>query len=190
MILVLSLICGASGYVLATLKEKTAPRIEVQELTFVKGPALATAFGSFDNDPIAERKSVALPDGGHLLVFPARQGGKLVAVAFERFANGFGGPVGVMVGFDLAKDALTGIGITTLHETPGVGMRVTGMGFLKQYRDHPFSGLALKSQGGDVDAVSGATISSTAVSKAVGDALATYKAIKPELLKAFSGGAA
>ena len=41
-------------------------------------------------------------------------------MAFERFGDGYGGPLGVMVGFDVTRDALSGIGITTMRETPGV----------------------------------------------------------------------
>ncbi len=189
MIVVLSAICGASGWILASLKQYTAPLIEVQELVNVKGPALKLACGDYDNDPIKDRKLIPLPDGGKLLVFPARKGGKLSAVAFERFGDGYGGPLGVMVGFDVTRDALSGIGITTMRETPGVGSRVTSLGFTKQFVNHPFAGLALKSAGGDIDAVSGATVSSTAASKAIAQALQAYKDIKPEIEKTFAGGA-
>lgn len=189
MIVVLSAICGASGWVLASLKQHTAPIIEEQELVYVKGPALRQACGAYDNDPIKERKLLTLPDGSRLLVFPAKKDGRLAAVAFERFGEGYGGPLGVMVGFDVSRDALTGIGVTTHRETPGVGSRVTGEGFLKQFRGHPFAKLALKSGGGDIDAVSGATVSSTAAGKAVAQALQTYADIKPEIENAFAGGA-
>ena len=189
MIVVLSVFCGASGWILASLKQYTAPLIEEQELFHVKGPALRHAFGSFDNDPIKERRRVALPDGGSLLVFPAQKDGKLAAVAFERFGDGYGGPLGVMVGFDLSRDALTGIGITTHRETPGVGSRVTSEGFLVQFAGHPFAKLGLKAAGGDIDAVSGATASSTAAGKAVAQALELWGAARPEIEKAFAGGA-
>ncbi len=187
MLVVLSAICGASGWILASLREYAAPLIEEQELVHVKGPALRHAFGAFDNDPVRERRRVALPDGGTLLVFPARKGGRLSAVAFERFGEGYGGPLGVMVGFDLSRDALSGIGITTHRETPGVGSRVTSEGFLVQFQGHPFAKLGLKAAGGDIDAVSGATTSSTAASRAVAEALRLWGGIRPEIEKAFAG---
>ena len=44
MIVVLSAICGLSGLTLATLRDATAERIVLQELTFVKGPAIEQVF--------------------------------------------------------------------------------------------------------------------------------------------------
>ena len=38
-----------------------------------------------------------------------------------------------MVGFNVASDTLAGIGITTLKETPGLGMRVTEQAFSGQF---------------------------------------------------------
>ena len=47
------------------------------------------------------------------------------------------------------------------------------------------AGARLKSQGGDIDAVSGATISSTGVVTALGNAAKVYAALKPEIVKAW-----
>ena len=122
MIVVLSSICGLSGFALSYLKISTAPRIEEQVLTYVQGPAILRVFANIDNSPIAERKTFTL-DGAKVTVFPGKKDGKLVAVALEHFGKGFGGDVGVMVGYDVNRDTLTGIGITTMKETPGLGTR-------------------------------------------------------------------
>lgn len=45
-----------------------------------------------------------------MTVFPGKKDGRLVAVALEHFGKGFGGDVGVMVGYDVNRDTLTGIG--------------------------------------------------------------------------------
>ena len=111
MIVVLSSICGLSGFALSYLKISTAPRIEEQVLTYVQGPAILKVFADIDNSPIAERKTFTL-DGAKVTVFPGKKDGKLVAVALEHFGKGFGGDVGVMVGYDVNRDTLTGIGIT------------------------------------------------------------------------------
>ena len=139
MIVVLSSICGLSGFALSYLKISTAPRIEEQVLTYVQGPAILKVFADIDNSPIAERKTFTL-DGAKVTVFPGKKDGKLVAVALEHFGKGFGGDVGVA---------------------------------------------RLKSQGGDIDAVSGATISSTGVVTALGNAAKVYAALKPEIVKAW-----
>jgi electron transport complex protein RnfG len=176
MIVVLSLICAASGTLLVNLKRATKDKIEQQVLVNVQGPALLSVLKGCDNDPIAERKVV---DG--VTVFPARRAGKLVGVAFEAAAAGYSGDVGVMVGFDLDADRLIGIGITTQTETPGVGTRIMKPAFLKQFKGHKVDTLALSSKGGDIDAVAGATYSSSGAVDAVRKALTVYKGIKPQI---------
>lgn len=185
MIVVLSAICGLAGFALSYLKMVTAPRIEEQVLTYVQKPALLRVFPDADNDPIAERKNFGLPDGGTITVFPARKDGKLVGVALENFGKGFGGDIGVMVGFDVRRDALMGIGVTTMKETPGLGTRIAEPTFTKQFVGAP-PAVALTSQGGGIDAVSGATISSAGAVTAVGGAAKIYAALKDEILKAWS----
>ena len=175
MIVVLSSICGLSGFALSYLKISTAPRIEEQVLTYVQGPAILKVFADIDNSPIAERKTFTL-DGAKVTVFPGKKDGKLVAVALEHFGKGFGGDVGVMVGYDVNRD--------TLKETPGLGTRVADPAFTGQFTGKP-ADARLKSQGGDIDAVSGATISSTGVVTALGNAAKVYAALKPEIVKAW-----
>lgn len=188
MILVLSLISAGAGALLATVKQFTQPKIEEQVLTYVQGPALASVLPEHDNDPIRERATVVGANGDHVTVFPAREGGELSGVAFEVFGKGYGGEIGVMVGFDAREDRLTGIGVTTHKETPGVGSRVALDSFTGQFVRHPFSGLSLKAEGGDIAAVSGATISSTGVTRAVHGAIDWYRANRDDIRAAVGQG--
>ena len=144
MVVVLSVLCGLSGFALSYLKMVTAPRIEEQVLTYVQGPALARVFTHTQNSPIADRRN-----------------------------RGIGG------------DTLAGIGITTLKETPGLGMRVTEQAFSGQFAGAR-TPVALASQGGSIDGVSGATISSGGVVTAVNKAVQVYSRLKPEILKVWS----
>lgn len=189
MIVVLSLICGLSGLTLASLRDATRERIILQELTFVQGPAIHSVLGEADNNPLADRKTFQAPDGREVTVFPAMRGGKLAGVALETSGKGYGGNLGVMVGFSLADDSLTGIGITTMKETPGVGSRTTLPSFTAQFSGHKAVNMALTKNGGDVDAVSGATISSTAAVDAVNQAVGIFTALKGEFLSAWGGAA-
>jgi electron transport complex protein RnfG len=86
-----------------------------------------------------------------------------------------------MVGFNVANDTLAGIGITTLKETPGLGMRITEPAFTGQFAAGR-TPVALKSQNGAVDAVSGATISSNGAVEAVNRAAERYAALKADIL--------
>jgi electron transport complex protein RnfG len=90
-----------------------------------------------------------------------------------------------MVGFDIRDDILTGIGITSMKETPGIGTKVAGPGFLGQFRKHGLEGLTLSPRGGDIDAVSGATISSTGAVRAVNNAVTLYQALKHDIVTAW-----
>lgn len=187
MIVVLSVISGLSGLTLAALREYTAPRIEEQVLSYVQSPVLATVLPGLDNDPIADRKPFIVPGTDRkVLAFPAMKAGKLVGVAFETFGPGYGGDIGVITAFSIESDRITGIGMTTMKETPGVGTRVAQHGFTTQFRDRALEGLALASQGGSVNAVAGATVSSAGAAEAVRQAAEMYKALKPEFVKAWS----
>jgi len=180
MILVLSLICGLSGLTLATVREATSERIEEQVLTYVQGPALEQIFSDYDNNPVKDRKVFDTPDGP-VTVFPAMKGGKLTGVAFETFGKGYGGDIGVMVGFVTDGTRLEGIGITTLKETPGLGARVVEPDYRDQFKGHTTDSIALKKQGGDITAISGATISSTGTVAAINQAVQIFHSIKEKL---------
>lgn len=187
MIVVLSLICGLSGLTLASVREATKERIELQVMTYVQGPAIKQVFGAYDNDPLKERREFDVPgEDGKITVFPIKKNGKLNAVAFEVFGKGYGGDVGVMVGFDLSTDRLAGIGITTMKETPGLGARVAEPGFTRQFVDHGIDKVELAKNGGDIDAVSGATISSNASVTAINNAIKMFRSMKPEFEHAWA----
>ena len=182
MILVLSLLCGTAGFCLSYLKMTTASRIESQALTFVQGPAILDVFRDADNSPINARRTFPLKDGRTVNVFPCLKKGKLTGVAVEQFGSGYGGDLGVVVGFNIQNDTLAGIGITTMKETAGVGTRVKEPAFLKQFPGKSLP-VKLRSQGGDIDAISGATVSSNGVMGAVDQAVAVYQELKPLLLE-------
>ncbi|MFH1980204.1 MAG: FMN-binding protein, partial [Pseudomonadota bacterium] len=104
-------------------------------------------------------------------------------VVFESFGKGFGGDIGLMMGVNIEDDAIIGIGVTTHSETPGLGSRA---------KDDPkftvqFKGLSMTApikvtnDGGKVNALSGATITSRAVCAAATEAGQIYQKFKPQL---------
>lgn len=185
MIVVLSLICGLSGISLAALKQVTAPAIEEQVLTYVQAPAINSVLSDHDNNPIKDRKSFDV-DGRTVIVFPAIHGGKLTGVAFETSGKGYGGKIGVMVGFSLADGVLSGIGITTMKETPGLGSRVADLSYTSQFSGHAADSVKLKKDGGDIQAVAGATISSGGTVSAIQNAIGIFNALKNSFGKGWS----
>jgi len=100
----------------------------------------------------------------------ATENGQPVGCVIITAAKGYGGDVQVMVGFDLNK-TITGISILSHSETPGLGANAANPAFLGQFVGLADAGsLAVAKDGGTVDAVTAATISSRAVTAAVNSA--------------------
>jgi electron transport complex protein RnfG len=182
MIVVLALITGVSGLLLAAVNEGTGEQRKRQLLEYVKGPAVKSVLSGAGNNPLEDVKALTLEDTA-TDIFPAFKDGKLWAVAFEQAGKGYGGAIGVMVAIESGSGDLLGIGITTHKETPGLGARIREPVFL-----NGFKGLSLEDKvmvtgdGGKVDAISGASISSRAVCDAVNKAAAFYRQHQAEIL--------
>ncbi len=185
MIVVLAVITGISGLLLAGVNQGTQEQRKMQILKYVKGPAIHDVLAGSANEPLDDVfvfKSGTGEEVG-IDIFPAYKGDKLWAVAFETSAGGFGGDIGVLVGMDVASDKLLGIGITTHSETPGLGSRIREPGFRSGFSGLPLDQeVKVQADGGKVDAISGATISSQGVCAAVGKAMAFYSKNKDKIL--------
>jgi electron transport complex protein RnfG len=182
MVVVLTVISLASGGLLAALRDGTQERIDNQVLEFVKGPAVRDILKEATNDPIGSRFQIK--DGEALRTFfVAVIGGQPRGVALESSGKGYGGDVGLMVGIDVAENKILGVGVTTMSETPGLGARAkTDPKFVAQFKGRPLSEpVKVTQDGGSINAISGATITSRAVSSGVTDALALYERLKPEI---------
>jgi len=182
MVVVLTVISLASGGLLAALRDGTQERIDNQVLEFVKGPAVRDILKDAANDPIASRFQIK--DGEVLRnFFVAVIGGQPRGVALESSGKGYGGDVGLMVGLDVVDSKILGVGVTTMSETPGLGARAkTDPKFAAQYKGRKLTEpVKVTQDGGPINAISGATITSRAVSSGVADALALYERLKPQI---------
>jgi electron transport complex protein RnfG len=109
--------------------------------------------------------------------------GQAKGVAFETSGKGFGGDIGVMMGVDLETGQLLGVGVTTHSETPGLGARAKddpsfGAQFKGMSLDSPFS---VKADGGQIDAVSGATVTSRGVAAALNDGAKVFNELQSKI---------
>lgn len=183
MIVVLTVLCVISGGSLAFFKDLTVADIENNQLKFIKGPAVAEILTGAANDPIKDRFKITT-EGTSRNFFVGVMNGKPRAVAFESSGKGFGGDVNIMVGVDLDTDKILGIGVTTHSETPGMGSRAkTDPTFASQFKGQALEQVfKVKQDGGQVDALSGATITSRAVSSGVTAAGTVYKELKPQIV--------
>jgi electron transport complex protein RnfG len=189
MIVVLAAITGVSGLLLAGVNEGTKDQRKKQLLQFVKGPAISEVLSGSENQPLDDVKEleVKAAEGQDTVsvvdIFPAYKSEELWAVAFEVTGKGYGGDIGVIVGIDVAAEKLLGIGITAHKETPGLGARIREEGFRSGFAGLGLSGaVQVKAEGGAVDAISGATISSRGVCEAVTEAFEFYGENKEEIL--------
>ena len=190
MIVVLAAITGVSGLLLAGVNQGTKDQRKKQLLQFVKGPAISEVLSGSENQPLDDVKELEVEakeegKGADSVVdiFPAYKSDELWAVAFEVTGKGYGGDIGVIVGIDVAAEKLLGIGITAHKETPGLGARIREQGFRSGFAGLGLSGaVTVKAEGGEVDAISGATISSRGVCEAVTEAFEFYRENKEEIL--------
>jgi len=182
MVVVLTVLSALSGGLLSGLKNATASKIEVQQLKFVKGPAIKTILEGVSNDPIADR--FALKDGEmERKFFVGKFDGKANTVVLESFGKGYGGDIGLMVAVNMENDQIVGVGVTTHSETPGLGATAKDdLGFASQFKGMPIQEtFKVTNDGGKVNALSGATITSRAVCSAASNAGMIYKKLKPQL---------
>ena len=85
--------------------------------------------------------------------------------------SGYGGAIRLMVG--LAPDrAVITYQVLAANETPGLGAKLGDAGFAKQFGGKSGTSLKVKKDGGQIDAITGATITSRAVCEAIADACA------------------
>ncbi len=100
--------------------------------------------------------------------YQVKHNDEIIGIAFEVFSSGYSGPLVIMVGVD-STDTISGIQVINHNETPGLGANITKETFCSQF-DGVQAGASewkLRKNGGEIDQVSGATISSTAAMKAV-----------------------
>jgi len=102
-----------------------------------------------------------------------------VGYAFIAIGKGYGGDINILVGLE---DETTIKGITIIPpvtETPGLGSRIAESSFTDMFRGLNIADVALRRDGGQIDAITGSTISSSAVV----DAVRTEAMEKVKLLK-------
>ncbi|MDR1154166.1 MAG: RnfABCDGE type electron transport complex subunit G [Bacteroidales bacterium] len=132
--------------------------------------AIKAVLGDYDNNPSADAYEIESFDGGdQLTCYPGSKDGELTGVAVKTWTmKGFGGPVRLMAGFDQSGNIIR-ISVLEQKETPGLGTRMADAEFKDQFngKNPGANNLSVKKDGGEVDAITAATISSRAFSDAV-----------------------
>ncbi|MDK2892566.1 Rnf electron transport complex subunit RnfG [Methanohalophilus sp.] len=89
--------------------------------------------------------------------------GNLVGYAFFQEYPGAQGPIQIVGGVDTSFSTITGVQIMKHGETPGLGAKITEPDFRNQFIGIPLADMKLSKDGGKIDSITGATISSQAV---------------------------
>lgn len=171
MLLSLGLVGIMSAATLAAVYNVTATPIS-RAAEKARVEAIAQVLPPFDN--------LATPIGGSegTTVTPAYKDNELVGAAVQSYTeNGFSGHFDVMVGFD-ADGAITGYQILSHSETPGLGAKMEEW-FKSEEADRSVLGktgeINVKADGGDIDAITAATITSRAFADAVNRARRAFE---------------
>jgi electron transport complex protein RnfG len=158
-----------AGFSLGIVNELTVGPIEKGKIER-KVNALKQVLPEFDNNPVEEiqlLKSEFAKDS--VEVYPAFKNNEFVGAAvIGSTEKGFSGLIKIMVGFT-PDGKIKNIEVLEQKETPGLGTKMKDEKYLAQYREKNPSGFNLKvsKDGGEVDALTGATITSRAFGKAV-----------------------
>ena len=121
-----------------------------------------------------------------ITVYTATKGGQLAGYAVESMTkNGFGGAINMMVGFTPDGEVIN-VNVLKQAETPGLGTKMADAdnvllrsvkGQKLEEKKHVNGKLAVAKDGGDVDALTAATISSRAYVDAINRAWMAYKSV-------------
>ena len=181
--LILCLITLVAGFALGATHEVTDPLIKEQraqaaQKTYKEVFPEAASFSDESEMANAVEVSKLLIEntfGEKITVDSALKAydanGKVIGLIVNATSKeGYGGAVSISAGIDLEKYRVTGVGFLTLNETPGLGMKLNTPEFVGQFRGQDATTLKLKKNGGAIEAITSATITSRAVCRAIEDA--------------------
>ncbi len=182
MLLSLTGICVVAGAILAGVNQMTTEPIAASKAASLEA-AIKAVTPEFDNKPAEESYMAATYDGDSLRIYPAKKGDELVGVAVESSTKkGFGGEIKVVVGFD-PDGKLINYSVQKHSETPGLGSKMQEWFRTDKNKQSVIGrtltedGLKVSKDGGDVDAITAATISSRAFLDAINRAYSAYKSV-------------
>ncbi len=174
----LALICAVAALALSQVASFTAEPIAAAEYA-AKMEAVIAVLPAHDNAP-----GVDAVDLDARTYYPAMKDGEVVGWAFRGVTQlGYSGEIEVMIGVD-AAGAIEGMRILRHAETPGLGSNYAEPAMLADF----FGGKTLvatdwrmSKDGGDIDAVTGATVTGRALADAVQNALKQFTEDLPRL---------
>lgn len=176
MVIVLTGVTVVAGALLGYVNELTKEPI-AQANAKALSDAIAIVVPGFDNNPAEAPETIEL-EGVTYKIYKATKGGEFIGAAVESSANGFGGALNVLVGFDKEGNIID-YSLLSHAETPGLGSKAAD--WFKKGSKGDITGmnpgqkaLTVSKDGGQVDAITASTITSRAFLQAVNNAYAAY----------------
>lgn len=170
LVLSLTLISGICAAVLAAVNAVTKERIA--NLAVLKANNAAKTVLPAGVQAVDVRHDPAAPDIAVFAGFsdPAKR--TLAGYAVPGVSEaGYGGTIRLMVGLRPDRTVVS-YQVLAANETPGLGARLGDADFAKQFAGKPGDALKVRKDGGQIDSITGATITSRAVCGAIADACA------------------
>ncbi len=174
MVLSLLIVCLVAAGLLSWVYSVTTPIIEEGIRTKLDEQLKVVFPSACVFDPLVVEGDTLLRDTLWIAIDSV---GNKVGIVFKVFPMGYGGPIETLVA--LATDTgVVAIRPATpsegLKETPGLGVRITEPWFMEQFRGKKMKNIQLKKDGGTIDAITAATISSRAVTEGVREGIEKY----------------
>ena len=120
MVIVLTGVTVVAGALLGYVNELTKEPI-AQANAKALSDAIAIVVPGFDNNPAEAPETIEL-EGVTYKIYKATKGGEFIGAAVESSANGFGGALNVLVGFDKEGNIID-YSLLSHAETPGLGSK-------------------------------------------------------------------
>jgi electron transport complex protein RnfG len=182
---VLTIIAAVSAGVLAYVNQKTEEPI-AKALLEEKMSAVRSVLPPFDNEPDKDMVTIKLEDGTEIEVYRGRKEGKVTGAAFSVIApDGYSGDIEFMIGVD-GEGVMQGLMVLKHLETPGLGAKIESEEFRSQYRGKSLENPELwevTKDGGTFIPITGATISSRAVTRASAGGLRIFAEHRAEIFE-------
>ncbi len=170
--LVLTAICLVVSLLVAATQFITADAIKEQEIAIAEASKKAVMHYAWEFKEIESDEYTAS--------LALNEDGKTIGYVITTSAKGYGGQVQVMTGIDI-KGAVTGVEILSEQETEGLGKKANKPDFRNKYigkNVERYNVVKIKAkEEGDIVAITGATVTTNAVTNAVNEAKAVFEKI-------------
>ena len=187
LVVILAVICVLAGSLLAGVYQVTKDPIAAAEMK-EKLDALGEVLPEHDNVPL-ENTCIVTNKDEVFVFYVARKDGEFVGTAVEvTSTKGYGDAMKLMIGIS-ACDVVQSVAILKQTETPGLGTKIEQPKFKDQFSEGSATDCSwsrIKRDGGQIEPITGATVSSKAVCGAVAGAVEAFAKNREQIITTVS----